>query len=339
LGTSGRTNITSGGPIPIINGTVGTSITGKLNWTDARPGEIPDFYSGSSERGFSLKTDGSFTLDTRIAAYQTLGKGDTQEVQILLGAQDSQFSVGFGLTLVVTGAEDAPYAQTNNVAVVKEGRANDGSALAGISRVSGNVLANDNPGSGAQHSRIVETVLSDVYAAPTDFTLAGKYGLIRFSKDGSFTYALDNADRDTQALPQGTVVYETFGYTTRDVTGSTPNTSAQLSIMITGTNDAPVAVDDGFTAYAGLKRPVASVAANDKDDDLSTPIYSVVGVAPAGVTLDSNGSATIDARVVGYKGLTDGQSETVTLSYMMTDQFGLGDLRTVLITIQGVSWG
>ena len=61
-----------------------------------------------------------------------------------------------------------------------------------------------------------------------------------------WSYALDNADPDTNALAQGQVVTDVFTYTMSDANGAT--STAALTITITGTNDAPVvtgAVDTG----------------------------------------------------------------------------------------------
>ena len=61
-------------------------------------------------------------------------------------------------------------------------------------------------------------------------------------RDGSYTYTLNNADPDTNALAQGASVNDVFSYTAQDGSGATSTTT--LTITITGTNDAPVAVAD-----------------------------------------------------------------------------------------------
>ena len=73
--------------------------------------------------------------------------------------------------------------------------------------------------------------------------LVGIYGTLTLLADGTWTYALDDADPDTNALAQGQVVSDAFTYTMADTNGAT--SSAALTITITGANDAPVAVADG----------------------------------------------------------------------------------------------
>ena len=62
------------------------------------------------------------------------------------------------------------------------------------------------------------------------------------SDTGVWTYTLDNNAATTQGLAQGQHVTDVFTYTMHDAHGAT--SSATLTIDITGTNDAPVAVAD-----------------------------------------------------------------------------------------------
>ena len=55
--------------------------------------------------------------------------------------------------------------------------------------------------------------------------------------NGSWTYTLNNADGDTNALAQGEAATDVFNYTITDGHGGTA--SSTLTINITGTNDAP----------------------------------------------------------------------------------------------------
>ena len=72
--------------------------------------------------------------------------------------------------------------------------------------------------------------------------MAGTYGSVTINSDGSYSYTLNDADADTNALAQGASVTDVFSYTVTDEHGAT--STANLTITITGTNDGPVAVAD-----------------------------------------------------------------------------------------------
>ena len=81
--------------------------------------------------------------------------------------------------------------------------------------------------------------------------LIGTYGTLTLLADGSWSYALDNADPDTNALAQGQTATDVFTYTMADASGAT--SSAPLTIVITGTNDAPdIILHSGDSATANL---------------------------------------------------------------------------------------
>ena len=51
--------------------------------------------------------------------------------------------------------------------------------------------------------------------------------------DGAWSYALDNADPDTNALEQGAAAMDVFSYTVTDEHGATDT----ATLTLTGTND------------------------------------------------------------------------------------------------------
>ncbi|WP_261875132.1 Ig-like domain-containing protein [Vibrio rarus] len=69
--------------------------------------------------------------------------------------------------------------------------------------------------------------------------IASQYGMYHLEADGSYTYKLDNANTDVQALAEsGQTAIDTLTYEVVDAAGHTQ--TANLVITITGTNDAPV---------------------------------------------------------------------------------------------------
>ena len=85
--------------------------------------------------------------------------------------------------------------------------------------------------------------------------VAGTYGSVTINSDGSYTYTLDNADRQrADHLAQGEHRRPTSSYTTTDEHGAT--STSTLTITIAGTNDAPVAVADGNASDAVVEAGV-----------------------------------------------------------------------------------
>ena len=67
----------------------------------------------------------------------------------------------------------------------------------------------------------------------------GTYGSVIIDAAGNYGYLLDDGDPDTQALAQGETATDVFGYT---MTDGTEAVVAELTITLTGSNDAPVRV-------------------------------------------------------------------------------------------------
>ena len=140
----------------------------------------------------------------------------------------------------------------------------------------GNVLTNDTDVDTGDTKTVSEVNGS---AANVGTAVTGTYGSLTLNADGSWSYALDNADPQTQALAQGAPATDVFTYTVTDANGATSSTT--LTITITGTNDAPVAVADtnggdavteagvnpGNTPFPGDPSATGNVLTNDTDVD------------------------------------------------------------------------
>ena len=135
--------------------------------------------------------------------------------------------------------------------------------------------------------------------------LAGTYGTLTLLANGSWSYALNNADPDTNALAQGQTATDVFTYTMADASGAT--SSASLTIAITGTNDAPdIILRSGDSATANLTETGAGLTTSGtmtvRDPDLTNAVTaSVTAVALSGTT----GGLTA-ADVLGMLSVTPG---------------------------------
>ncbi|TPK78160.1 hypothetical protein FJ936_30355, partial [Mesorhizobium sp. B2-4-13] len=137
---------------------------------------------------------------------------------------------------------------TNAADQVREAGVGPGNTpFAGDPTAAGNVLLNDTDSDDGQASLVVSAVRTGAEAGAgsagtVGSALVGTYGSLTLNANGTYTYALNNSDVDTNALANGVTVSEVFTYTVRDPHGLTD--TAQLTITITGTNDAPIAVAD-----------------------------------------------------------------------------------------------
>ncbi|PPD16087.1 MAG: hypothetical protein CTY25_03695 [Methylobacterium sp.] len=145
---------------------------------------------------------------------------------------------GFGTTPPNLPTTLDTLAAANDSGSVSEAGVQPGNApFAGTSSVTGSVLAND---TGTAPITLVGIQLGAVSSATGNLgtPIAGTYGTVTLAANGTYTYVLDNADLDTNALAQGQSVQEIFTYTVQDSFGQF--STAQLVITVVGTNDAPV---------------------------------------------------------------------------------------------------
>lgn len=205
----------------------------------------------------------------------------------------------------------------NNAPIAKD----DSAALGeDAGSTSGNVLSNDFDWEG-----------NTLSATPGTFD--GTYGTLTLNSNGSYTYALKPS---AQALAQGQVVTDSFSYTVSD--GSLSDTG-QLTVTVTGANDAPVANAD--TATTGENANVTvNVLANDTDVDNGAVLTVTAASAPAG-----KGSASVVGNQVQFNPgadfdhLAQGATENVVVSYTIKDEYGATSSSSVTITVTGTNDG
>ena len=144
-----------------------------------------------------------------------------------------------------------------------------------------------------------------------------------------------------QSLAAGQTTTDTFSYTIVDAAGAT--STADVSMTITGVNDAPVTVADTAAAQEDIILAASgNVLANDTDVDQST----VLSVADAGVFVGSYGSLTLladgsysyalDNASLAVQSLAAGQAATETFAYQATDGL-IATPSTLTVTITGTN--
>ena len=225
------------------------------------------------------------------------------------------------VTVNVAPVNDAP------VAVADTGNAVEAGVAAG-SNATGNVLANDTD------VDIGDTKTVTTPTAPGG--LAGLHGTLTLSADGSYIYAVNNADAAVNALRLATdTLTDTFNYTMRDAAGLT--SSSTLTITIHGANDAPVALADTAAATEDAAVVTGTVATNDSDPDTGATRTYALNAPVAGLTLNANGSYAFDPSNLAYQHLAQGETVNVVANYTLTDDQGATATSTLTITLTGVN--
>ncbi|HRF02664.1 MAG TPA: VCBS domain-containing protein, partial [Pirellulaceae bacterium] len=144
---------------------------------------------------------------------------------------DEQFTVS------VTNANEGPVAVADTATAAEAGGV--ANATAG-SNATGNVLTNDTDVDAGDTKTVTGVVAGGVGPASGNVAspLSGSYGTITLGANGAYTYVVDQNNPTVQALrTSGNTLTDTFTYTMRDAAGLTSTT--QLTITITGANDAP----------------------------------------------------------------------------------------------------
>jgi len=243
----------------------GAVVTGQLAATDVDAGDTLTYaIVGATPAGLTLNADGSYSFDP--ASYDSLGAGATQNVVANYTVSDGKGGTSSStLTITVTGINDAPVA-VNDTAAVLEGASVSGSVATNDSDVDvGDVLT-----------------FSLVNPAPAGLT---------FNPTGA--YVFNAADAAYNHLAAGATQNVVVAYTVSDGKGG--STTANLTVTVTGTNDAPVinstaptSVDENLAASAVIYQ----VAASDVDDG-AVLSYSLTGANAALFAISNTGAVTL----------------------------------------------
>jgi VCBS repeat-containing protein len=270
----------------------------------------------------TLNADGSYTYVANNA--NALAAGATATDTFTYTVRDPASAVSNTATLVitVTGTNDAPLG-VGDAGVVQE----DGALTA-----SGNVLANDSDVDTPAASLAVSEV--NGLGANVGASVGGTYGSVTIGADGSYTYTLANASPLVQALAAGQTVTDVFSYRVADGAGGFA--LANLTITITGTNDAPVITSDGGGAAAALPVPenttaVTTVVASDVDQ-AATIVYSLSGADAALFTINATTGMLAFVGAPNFEAPLDANADGI---YQVTVQAadGLGGVDTQALSI------
>ncbi|TNI63502.1 adhesin [Aeromonas media] len=326
-------------------GTLGSPLRGSYGW-------------------LTLGGDGSYTyvIDNSLAAVQALRtSADTLTDSFGYGMTDANgASSSATLTIRIQGANDAPLAQNNTgIAVADNG-------LGTPINPSGNLLTNDSDvDSGDSRTLTAGRPGEEGAGGPLDtvppgnaLVLTGLYGTLTLEADGSYQYALDTGNAAVQGLGPLQTLRDYFTYQAQDLAGAVD--LAQLTIIIRGLNDAPVANPDQAQAIeaGGLNNgqpgldPAGNVLGNDSDlegdalrvtgvqhaDGQSAALGTVLQGRYGELVMNADGSwhYRLDNSLPEVQALR-GPDQTLTerFNYQIADLWGATSASTLTLTIRG----
>ena len=152
--------------------------------------------------------------------------------------------------------------------------------------------------------------------------------------DPSDIVLADTARADLQHLAQGATKTIVGTYTIQDdfyKTGTAP-----LTVTFTGVNDAPVAVADTGNGFTNAVI-TGSVATNDSDVDDGAILTYSLSTPVDGLTLNADGSYSLDPAHPTYQTLPSGEILAVVANYRVTDEWGAFSDSTLTLTLTGAT--
>lgn len=232
----------------------------------------------------------------------------TYTMQDALGVQSTAT-----VTVNVTGINQSPVAVDDVATAVENG-----------APITISVLANDND---------FDVPFGDQLAL-LSINSAGLQGSV--AMDGTnIVYTIGNA---FQSLRAGVLATEVFSYTMRDSGGL--ESTARVTITVSGTNDAPVAIANSLSLSEDAPPTSIAVLANDTDIDAGDTkvvvLVNTVGLQGT-VAIAAGGTSVTYTVAPAFQALNAGQTATETFAYTMVDSFGAQSTATVTITIIGAN--
>ena len=175
--------------------------------------------------------------------------------------------------------------------------------------------------------------------------LTGTWGVLTLNADGSYSYVASKAD----SLAAGATATDVFTYTISDGKGGTD--TAQLTITITGVNDAPVDgnetnstnEDTTLTVLDGAAGDLLNNAFDVDGGTLSITSYTIAGItgtytAGQSVTITGKGTITINANgSYTFVPVANWNGTVPQITYTVSDGQGGTDTSTLDITVTPVN--
>ncbi len=256
----------------------------------------------------TLNSNGTYSY-TLSASAQELAQGENVQDSFNYTVSDNDGSDTGTLVVHVAGVNDAPTANP------------DAASTSENAVLLVDVLANDTD---VDNGAVLTVTAASAPAGKGTAAVVGNQ--VQFTPGTAF---------DHLALGASEVVAVSYSIT--DEHGATSSSTADVTV--TGVNDGPVANPDSAAGHENQVLTINALA-NDTDVDDGAVKTLVSASAPAG-----KGSASIVGNQVqfnpgtAFDRLQVGDSETVVLSYVMTDEHGATATSTITVTVTGTNDG
>ena len=296
--------------------------------------------AGSTGGLFTILADGTFSFDPD-GDFDALNTGDSNDTTITYTIDDGEGGTSTAtVTITVTGvnaAGSAPSAQDDVLATDED------------TAINGSIFADNGSGADSDADGDVFTV-TEVGGVPANVgaAVAGTSGgLFTINDDGSYIF---DPNGDFEGVATGATVTTTITYTIDDIVDG--QSTATVTVTVTGVNDVPIAQGDAFTtdeATAVAGNVLADNGAGvDSDPEGGAFTVSLVNGSGANVGLAIAGSAgglfTILADGTfsfdpdgDFDALNTGDSNNTTVTYTVLDEDGGTSTATVTVTVNGVN--
>ena len=297
-----RDNVVIGGvDVGVVKEDV-SAVTGGHLVATGESAEFVPLQQRTTLGNFAMDASGAwtYTLDNSCAGAQVLKDGDTATDSVTITHTDGTTHT---VTITVMGTNDAPVLSAQTQAVTEDG-----------TQLSGHMIATDVDAG--------DTKTFSTSTAVDGFTL---------NADGSYQFDLGHASY--QHLAAGQTQNVIIPVTVTDSAGA--NSTQNLSITVTGTNDGPTiaGVNTGSTAEDSTQAVTGQLTIADADDGQAHFVAQNAAGSYGSLTLAEDGqwSYQLDNSKAAVQALKTG--ETVTDSFTVTTADGT--THTVSVTVAG----
>ena len=157
-------------------------------------------------------------------------------------------------------------------------------------------------------------------------TVQGTYGSLVMAANGVWNYTASNAQNQ---LAVGITATDMFTVHAAD------GTASSITVNITGTNDAPVAVQGNLTAEVGGVVALVHGQLSATDADANATLIYTLDKPVAGLTLNPDGSYTFDTSNDAYRNIAKGTQQEVLGQFTVTDEHGASSSAQIALSING----
>jgi VCBS repeat-containing protein len=260
----------------------------------------------------TIGADGTYTYVADQSVTDALDGSDEEDDVFTYTLSDGTTTTTATITVTVTGVNDSPVANDDIGAV-------DEDATLTVSTASSGVTQNNDTDSDADDAAstlVVNQITPNAGSASSvssgttysnGTVVTGTYGTLTIGANGTYTYVADQSDADD--LDAGDTATDVFTYRVTDTTGATA--TADITITVTGINDAPTASDN--TVSTAEDTPyvfsTSDFGYTDADDNDSLVSITITTLETNGALQYYNGSTWVDVtlnQVITVSDITSG---------------------------------